>query len=117
MERIVNVDRKILRVGDLVQCKDTLAGSYGVVMFKGSIGASGFSLSIWCKWSGSPEKAKADFLSLKQTELTPEYINQYGCGGQCNDHPLDLLERDVLPDFLIPMQTGDRISLVLEDLK
>jgi hypothetical protein len=118
MKCITNVDRNILRVGDLVKCNGTLTGSYGVVMFKGPIGALGFSLSIWCKWSTDPEKAKADFLALKQTELTPNYINQYGSGGRCDNHPLDLLERDVLPDFLIPVQKReDRISLVLEDLK
>jgi len=118
MERINNVDRNILRVGDLVQCKGPCVGSYGVVKFKGRIGSLGHDLSIWCKWSGNPEKAKTDFLSLKQTELTPDYIIKYGSGGRCDDHHLDLLERDVLPDFLIPVQKQeDRISLVLEDLK
>jgi len=113
-----NINRKELRVGDLVRCRGT--GDYGVVAFVGMLHRDsddsnrGYDETVWCAWKGTPEKAKTFFLSLKEPDLTPKNIVSVKTNFvRCDEHVLDLFERDVLPVFLAPK---DRIALVLEDL-
>jgi hypothetical protein len=119
-------NRKELRVGDLVRCESTQR--YGVVAFVGMIHRDsddsnrGCDTSVWCAWEDTPEKAKAVFLSLKESDLTPKNILGLDMVSgnttnfvRCDAHVLVLFERDVLPVFLAP-PVKDRIALVLEDL-